>query len=847
MRSASLLACRLALICAVTALSTLLPSAHSTAIAAPPGDVVTISTIVELANKKKGAKNLRSEMLNLAYVSVERVAARSGLEDEALTDDFDKWFEDRVKPNIKMVASSKRRNTQEGRAALWAQVRRLSSDNFAHEIISEWLRLPAYTEPLLRLGKNGKPRGRALTGQVTARYSGQGLKLVPGASRVMVDTGGAGSHNGILDFGEWAKVRWVVSNTTGRPYVSSSAWMSTESSCAWVDPVREYLLAEMTVDGKNAAFTTWVYFSNECSSNQTVALVATIKDTHRNISGERLRLDLKVKQRATSRLTDGMLDSDVPGWSDGKPLPEITPKRRFEYSTGVYIPDPQAHGVKMNYVFGKQVSGLFEKSSYTKGPLLKLGGGRFGFNDDLDIRTHKRKVMEAAVKSLQNNRDERWFVNDEGVPNRLWLAVDTTSRFQVPAGDPHKTSVAPPSEDAALPSLSSAPTMSELRLLVETYLTLVPRPAVPKHNDSLAATDGYEVVINWQEIRKQLEGDAGDRPAKRDTKTPRTKKTGKTNLLTYRNRHYLWLPVMKIAAPVCDVDEDGYAASNADPECEQPRYDCDDDDPSIYPDAEDICGDGIDQDCNGVDLNCLVCDEDGDGQSAEFADLRCLNRNDCNDSDPEVYEGAREVCGDGVDNNCNGRIDEGCNKSSFRLDIGVGGGVASTAETGRTIWWEGAPAKAQFWLDVRASIGPNHSFVIDLGLSPAISTAIRGSSSLLADPVKVGTATILFGYGYQARVNRRLELAPRVLVGLGLRTYHDLSADGFEFDRGSTTWAAPYLVIEPGFTVRPMFSKNAGLHFDFGMPLFVAGGAEPLPVIFGIFAFKVTAGLSLRF
>ncbi len=45
-----------------------------------------------------------------------------------------------------------------------------------------------------------------------------------------------------------------------------------------------------------------------------------------------------------------------------------------------------------------------------------------------------------------------------------------------------------------------------------------------------------------------------------------------------------------------DVDSDGYASISAG------GMDCNDEDPSIYPGAEEIANDGIDQDCNGYDL-----------------------------------------------------------------------------------------------------------------------------------------------------------------------------------------------------------------------------------------------------
>ncbi len=38
----------------------------------------------------------------------------------------------------------------------------------------------------------------------------------------------------------------------------------------------------------------------------------------------------------------------------------------------------------------------------------------------------------------------------------------------------------------------------------------------------------------------------------------------------------------------------------------------------------------------------------------------CGSGVDCNDGDPAIYPGAPDVCEDGMDNNCNGEVDEGC-------------------------------------------------------------------------------------------------------------------------------------------------------------------------------------------
>ncbi len=98
-----------------------------------------------------------------------------------------------------------------------------------------------------------------------------------------------------------------------------------------------------------------------------------------------------------------------------------------------------------------------------------------------------------------------------------------------------------------------------------------------------------------------------------------------------------------------DADRDGLTWAQGD---------CNDLDPAVSPTEAEV-PDGIDNDCDGlVDEGSRVSDDDGDGQS-ELA-------GDCDDEDPTVYLGAQEgevrdgvLVGDGIDNDCDGVVDEG--------------------------------------------------------------------------------------------------------------------------------------------------------------------------------------------
>ena len=115
--------------------------------------------------------------------------------------------------------------------------------------------------------------------------------------------------------------------------------------------------------------------------------------------------------------------------------------------------------------------------------------------------------------------------------------------------------------------------------------------------------------------------------------------------------------------PGVDLDGDGYTVPD----------DCNDFDAAINPGAIEICGNTVDENCDGLfDVIVWYADNDGDGfgdTSNVYLSYDCdltavagyvssANPIDCDDSEPTVYPGAPELC-DSLDNDCNGYIDDG--------------------------------------------------------------------------------------------------------------------------------------------------------------------------------------------
>ncbi len=77
--------------------------------------------------------------------------------------------------------------------------------------------------------------------------------------------------------------------------------------------------------------------------------------------------------------------------------------------------------------------------------------------------------------------------------------------------------------------------------------------------------------------------------------------------------------------------------------------DCNDWDAAINPAASETC-DGVDQDCDGtIDEGTSCYDDDGDGVTEDSGD--------CNDGDPNVNPNATEVPDNGIDDDCDGQTD----------------------------------------------------------------------------------------------------------------------------------------------------------------------------------------------
>ena len=233
-----------------------------------------------------------------------------------------------------------------------------------------------------------------------------------------------------------------------------------------------------------------------------------------------------------------------------------------------------------------------------------------------------------------------------------------------------------------------------------------------------------------------------------------------------------------------DADGDGYGVESLSREvCDAPpgfvetAGDCDDISPEVHPGAQERCNQ-LDDDCDGTidpegtpGLVWSFADADGDGHGGEGTgswtcdlDGRVEAEDDCDDAEPLAWTGADEICGDGVDNDCDGDAG-GCGLTaggdvgdlgfpivdSDRGKVFLGASVASADLTG-----DGVPdlvSGAPEWGDTALGV----TGAIDIQVGPLASGShTSGEEHLVYGPdpaLRFGAAVVaggdLDGDGYE--------------------------------------------------------------------------------------------------
>ncbi len=203
-----------------------------------------------------------------------------------------------------------------------------------------------------------------------------------------------------------------------------------------------------------------------------------------------------------------------------------------------------------------------------------------------------------------------------------------------------------------------------------------------------------------------------------------------------------------------DADADGYGAGTAigvacvvPAESSTTADDCDDSDPAVHPEADELCATpGVDDDCDGkvdgddpgaTDLAAWYPDADGDGQGAEGAAVYACEApeghgeggGDCDDADATTYEGAAELPFDEVDNDCNGTVDEreligagpfvGHLEQVLSPDLGHGVATLDLDDDGDLEVALGAPgANRVFAFDAETIVAGSRENMLDVATAP---------------------------------------------------------------------------------------------------------------------------------
>ena len=197
-----------------------------------------------------------------------------------------------------------------------------------------------------------------------------------------------------------------------------------------------------------------------------------------------------------------------------------------------------------------------------------------------------------------------------------------------------------------------------------------------------------------------------------------------------------------------DVDQDGYGTGNPVVACSPGGLttatvpgDCNDGNAAVHPNAAEICN-SVDDNCNGLTDEGLptasyYLDADKDGYGTGNPVISCggsgtttaLIGGDCNDASAAIHPGATEIC-NGLDDNCNGQIDEGMSTATYYLDADKDGyGTTASQVACGPLGLYTAPNSSDC-NDGNAAINPGHAEVCNNGLDDNCNGAVDEGCAL---------------------------------------------------------------------------------------------------------------------
>ncbi|MEC7986303.1 MAG: hypothetical protein VX278_14150 [Myxococcota bacterium] len=488
------------------------------------GDINGLKNITSLVQKNASLQDIEKPLVLLAQERTKNYWRQRGFPDSLNPDDKDLAMI--LKRQLQKDLSSTARSKYEELAVS------ITTGSWSEDFYASLLELP--------LKKDLSSANRRFYSKATSNSSY--FRGNVSKSSLLKDQGLEGSRNGVVDLGERIDLRLAIENHSKKNLFSSSAFVRSNSPYIWVINKEEQELSELDA-GQMDYVDAQLYISKQTPKGTKLFVEVQVYDSrYHQSSPATIRYSLPVSHVAKTRLSNVVLDTDMPGFSEKSKSKYLEANQKFEIRSDVFVPSADAFGAQMNYLTPTSFT-----SSYRNGPMLRVGldsGVRFEARDDLDVKVPTQSIFEQNKKRYALSK--RW---TSGTRQYIYIAADTQLILQTGKTKTKSNSSTRASTIRSTPP-KKAPTASEVVSLVNKNTSLKPLAPSSAPSDSVSAAHGYYVSFDRIEFTKQynalLKGSSGseaviDEASENQIRELQTQMFSKAE---YNYRHYIALPVL---------------------------------------------------------------------------------------------------------------------------------------------------------------------------------------------------------------------------------------------------------------------------------------------------------------